>query len=104
MNRNDAKKIAVNITNEQLGDMLNAAKEGVTDWTKRSRINKGMTIGYSWNILAHDFDICRTYHNVIKTNMIWEFGDYLPNYLKPKKKEKRKLIKPAHQEPKFKKI
>ena len=57
MNKRDAKKVAQYITNEQLQEMFNAAKLGVKDWTKVSSVNKGMTKGTSWNILAKNFDI-----------------------------------------------
>lgn len=101
MNRRDAKLIAIKITNEQLNDMLNAAKEGISDWTQRSRVNKSLSLGYSWNILAANFDITGTYRDLNKINMIWEFGDYLSDGLKIPKKPKRVLNKPHHQEPKF---
>ena len=64
MNRNNAKKIAQTITNEQLKDMFDNAKIGVKDWTKVSCVNKGMTKGVSWNILAKNFDISYSYHIV----------------------------------------
>ena len=102
MNRRDAKLIAIKITNEQLRNMLNAAQEGISDWTQRSRVNKGLSLGYSWNILAAEFDVQRTYHNLHKINMIWDFGDFLPKGLKIPKKPKRGLNKPHHQEPNFK--
>lgn len=73
MNRTDSKKIAEKITNEQLLEMFNVAKTMIRDWTRISNVNKGMTKGVSWNILAKDFDVNATYHILAKTNQIMEF-------------------------------
>lgn len=100
MNRNYARKIAETITNEQILKMFETAKAKITDWTKVSNINKGMTKGVCWNILAKDFDITRTYHILAKTNMVREFGEFLPDEIKPKKKI-RQSQPPIHQEPQF---
>lgn len=79
MNKRSARKIAETITNDQLLEMFNRAKEGITDWTKTSSVNKGMTKGAAWNILAKDFDVSAKHHILVKTNMVREFGDYLPS-------------------------
>lgn len=100
MNRNYAKKIAENITNEQLQDMLNSAKNNIKDWTKVSNCNKGLTKGTAWNILAKDFNVLNNYSNLAKINMIREFGEYLPDELKIKKKP-RVYSNPIHQDPQF---
>lgn len=100
MNRPDAKKIAQIITSEQLLEMFNAAKIGVKDWTKVSTVNKGLTKGSAWNVLAQNFDVNVNHHIMAKINMIREFGEFLPEELKIKK-ENRKLPTPIHQEPKF---
>lgn len=96
MQRHIAKQIAKSITNEQLLQMFNNAKESIKDWTKVSNVNKGMTKGMAWNILAKDFDITKNYHILAKTNMVREFSEYLPEELKPKKKEKQNIT-PVHQ-------
>lgn len=96
MNRNEARKIAETITNEQLQAMFNTAKEMITDWTKVSDVNLGLTKGTSWNILAEDFDVNERYHIMEKTNMVREFGEFLPKELKPKK-----IFTPTHQAPRF---
>lgn len=101
MNRTDARKIAETITNQQLQDMFNLAKVGIKDWTKVSSVNKGLTKGTAWNILAKDFDVTHKHHILAKTNMIREFGEFLPKELKPQKKNKRTDINPVHQEPIF---
>jgi len=101
MNRRQSREIAENITNEQIKQMFNNAKAKITDWTKVSLVNKGMTKGVAWNILAKDFDLETKHHIVAKTNMVREFGEFLPNELKPKKKEKRLFTEPTHQDPIF---
>jgi len=100
MNRQDSKKIAETITNEQILEMFNSAKENIKDWVKVSNVNKGMTKGTSWNILAKNFDVTIKHHILAKINMIREFGEFLPEELKIKK-QKRILPTPIHQEPKF---
>jgi hypothetical protein len=101
MNRKDAKIIAETITNVDLALMFKLAKENIKDWTKVSSINKGLTKGTTWNILASNFDINHNYNTLVKVNMIREFGEFLPEYLKPKKVTKKINNTPLHQEPKF---
>jgi hypothetical protein len=102
MNKKDAKCIAEFITNEELAVMFENAKNNITDWTEVSKVNKGMTKGAAWNILASDFKVDKTYNNLAKVNMIREFGKFLPNDLKPVKKPKPTITKIVHQEPRFK--
>lgn len=101
MTRAEARKLAETITNEQINQMFDKAKVEIKDWTVVSKCNKGLTKGIAWNILAKDFDVEKTHHIMAKTNMVREFGDYLPEELKPKKKAKPFLPPPAHQEPIF---
>lgn len=101
MNRKNAKLIAETITNDQLQQMFENAKNNITDWTVVSNVNKGITKGVGWNILAKNFDINEKYHIMAKINMVREFGDYLPDELKPQKKIKQKSKPPIHQKPKF---
>ena len=101
MNRPDAKKIAETITNEQLLQIFILAKENIADWTKTSNVNKGLTKGTAWNILAKDFDVSNKYRNLAKINMIREFGEYLPKELKPVKDKHHPTNYPMHQEPKL---
>lgn len=102
MNRADSKKIAETISNEQLKDMFEKAKSLITDWTKVSNVNKGMTKGAAWNILASNFDVNEKYHKLAKYNMLREYGEYLPDELKPVKKVKITPSYIHHEEPKFK--
>ncbi len=102
MNKSDARKIAETITNIQLQEMFNSAKNNIIDWNVVSDVNKSITKGFGWNILAKDFDINTKYHILSKTNMIREFGDYLPEELKIKHNKKScNNIKPIHQNPIF---
>ena len=101
MNRYDAKTIAEDITNEQLKQMFDTAKAEIKNWEKVSNVNKSFSKGTAWNILVANFDINHNYHILAKINMIREFGEYLPNKLKPRKKEKRIEQKPVHQKPIF---
>lgn len=75
MNRTDARRIAETITNQQLKEMFDSAKENIKDWTTTSSVNKGFTKGLAWNILAANFDTNEEHHILAKTSMIREFGD-----------------------------
>ena len=101
MNRSDARKIAETITNAQIQQMFDNAKANIKDWVKVSNCNAGLTKGAAWNILAKDFDINHDYHILAKTNFVREFGEYLPNEIKPAKKKRKTLNTPVHQEPEF---
>jgi hypothetical protein len=102
MNKTDARIIAKTITNEQILEMFNNAKNSITEWTQVSTINFGITKGTAWNLLAYDFEVNRTYDILVKYNMIREFGDYLPEELKINKVKKAIKGPAYHQEPKFK--
>jgi hypothetical protein len=102
MNRNDARTLADIVTNEQLKQMFDNAKGGIKDWTKVSSCNIGFTKGVAWNILAKDFDVNCKYHIISKTNMIREFGEFLPSELKQKvTRQKKSFGKPVHHDPIF---
>jgi len=101
MNRSAARQIAGTITNQQIQQMFENAKAQISDWTVVSKVNKGMTKGTAWNILAAKFDVDAQHHILAKTNMVWEFGKYLPDDLKPPKKSKKPATIPVHEQPKF---
>lgn len=101
MNRTEERKIAEIITNDQIKEMFKSAKLGIKNWEKTSTVNKGLTKGLAWNILAKDFDININYHILAKTNMVREFSEYLPFELLPEKKKKRQINKVSHQSPDF---
>jgi hypothetical protein len=101
MNRKAAREIAETITPQQIKEMFDNAKENITDWTKVSVVNKGMSKGAAWNILAKDFDIETKHHILGKTNMVREFGEFLPDELKPKPKKKLPYENIIHQDPIF---
>jgi len=100
MNRNDARKIAEVITPDQLKQMFDNAKAQIRDWTEVSCVNNGLTKGVAWNILAKDFHPDTNYTVLAKTNMIREFGKYLPDELKVQH-WKRVKPSPMHQDPIF---
>jgi len=103
MNRRDARKIAEVITNEQIQEMFNNAKSNISDWAKVSNVNKGITKGTAWNILAKNFDITINHHILAKTNFVREFGDFLPEELNlnQNKSKIKQIIIPVHQDPMF---
>ena len=103
MNRTQARKLAETITNEEIKEMFDNAKNFITNWRAVSIVNKGMTKGVAWNVLAKDFTVSDYNHVLGKANMIREFGDFLPIHLQPIKKPKYKPSKPpVHQQPIFK--
>jgi hypothetical protein len=97
MNRNEARKLAETVSDEDIKQMFINAQTRITDWEQVSRVNKGMTKGAAFNILAKGGVAS---HILGRTNQIWEFGEFLPNYQKPVKKEKN-YPKPFHQDPSF---
>ena len=102
MNKTHAKIIAEIITFDQLQEMFNNAKENITNWTEISAVNRSMTKGTVWNILYHGVKPEVMHQSIALRNMIWEFGDHLPDELFIKnKKPKQKPIKVLHQEPIF---
>lgn len=102
MNKTDARKISETITNKELQAMFDRAKKEIIDWAVISNINKGLDKGTAWNILANKFDIDAEYSSLSKRNMIWEFGDYLSDNLKPVKKSRnRKDVNVHHEAPIF---
>ena len=101
MNRADAKRIAEVVTREQLAAMFARAKVGIADWTQRCPVNPAVSIGWTWNLMWPLFKKGdRLGYPVIK-NMVWAFGDYLDESLKPEKKTRRTLPVPHHQAPVF---
>jgi hypothetical protein len=105
MNKTDARRIAETITEEQLAQMFDNAKAAIIDWKQPSKVNPTMSLGVAWNIyypcLVKRMRPIVLPH--VKTNMVWLFGDYLPDDLKPDRKSNNR--KPAvdvfHQEPIF---
>lgn len=103
MNKADAKRIAETITNDQLAAMFERAKAEITDWEKVSAVNPGMTKGTAWNILSAALAASggARMRQLGVTNMIWEFGDFLDESLKPAKKKRQPAPEPYHQQPNF---
>jgi hypothetical protein len=102
MNRASAKKIAANITRDQLSEMMDRAKRGVRNWESVSSVNPYLTKGAAWNIFYPVLKSGRPMSMPAMVNMVWEFGDYLAEDLKPNKSERPKAaVTPHHEEPIF---
>ena len=103
MNKTAAKLIAETITREQLAQMFENAKASITDWKEPSKVNPSITLGAAWNMYYPALVKGMRLIPLVRKNMIWVFGDYLPDELKPPKKPSRKLsaINVFHQEPIF---
>lgn len=102
MNRSTAKEIAQKITNIELKQMFDNARANIKNWEERSIVNSSMSKGVAWNILAKDFKLNYPYITLAKTTMVREFGEYLPEALKPKKIKKKKYEgEIIHQDPIF---
>jgi hypothetical protein len=104
MNEDKAREIAEKITNAGLQEMFDNAKVRCVDWERRSNVNKSMSKGAAWDILAANFDINHNYNIIAKTDMVREFGEFIPKDASTAKlvasiKEKIQLV---HQSPKFK--
>jgi hypothetical protein len=103
MKRSLAKEIAEKISNEEIREMFVNAKNTITEWSKVSIVNKGMSKGCAWNILASDFKVEQTYNLLAKINMVREFGEYLPPHLKLQNNKTNKITQTiVCQEPNFK--
>lgn len=103
MNKKDAREIAETVSLEDLKQMFINAQNSIKDWTQVSNVNLGMSKGVAFNILSKGVNNCATsqeIHVLGKTNMLREFGEYLPNYQK-KVKVKKSYPAPTHQEPVF---
>lgn len=105
MNKRDAKQLADTITHEQLVDMFDRARNSITNWTTPSNANPSISLGAAWNMyypcLMQNMPPLKL--RLVRTNMLWVFGDYLDEALKPKKPDQRKAaaINVFHQEPVF---
>lgn len=105
MNRADAKRLAETITIEQLRAMFERAKASIKDWREPSKVNPSISMGAAWNIyypcVMTESRPIKLPH--VKMNMIWLFGDYLPDELKPDKKNncRKPAVDVFHQDPVF---
>lgn len=86
MNKKDAKIIAKTITFDQVFQMLDNAQKNVTNWREISRVNFGITKGMAWDLLAKPYKTDNDISDMSLYYLILEFGDYLPEDLKIKKK------------------
>lgn len=105
MNKQQASVFAEIVTLEDLKQMFRNAQKYIADWTVVSRVNKGMSKGAAYNILAFEpnhYSSIEEISKLAKINMIWEFGEYLPDYKKQVKKTRAGKTTVVHQDPKFK--
>lgn len=100
MNIFQSKKIACVITHEQLNQMFENAKKAEIEWRSCSVLNPTMTKGAVWNVLYPAFLNGPNRHASVG-NMVREFGEFLPEEIKPKKKPAPEKINPYHEEPIF---
>ena len=85
MNRSDAMRLAQELAPIHILEMIESAKDGITNWRQVSNNNKGMTKGTAWNILARTYDPDKDNKTIYLYNLIREFGDFLPDHLKAQK-------------------
>ncbi len=97
MDSKRAEHLSKKLTNLQILEMLKTARKEIVNWKVRSCVNRGITKGACWNILARDYDPHRRDNYLINKNLIWEFGDFLPKNIR----FENKLKEPFHQEPDF---
>jgi len=98
MNRTDAKKIAETINIKDLKFMVVNAYSSIKDWKQPSKVNKSMSVGTTFNVLTS----CEFKDNmslITKINLLREFGEFLPEDLKPVKVHKSINLTVTHQEP-----
>ena len=95
MTKTEAKKLANDVTLENIVKMFVTARTEIKDWTIPSKLNKGMSKGACFNILVQCLHV-DSYH--INVNQLFEFGDYYPDYDKTINK-KQKITNFMHQEP-----
>lgn len=101
MTPRNAKLIAETVTCDQLAAMFEKAKASIIDWTVASDINPGMSLGKTWNVMYPYFKSGDRLTPIVKKNMVWAFGDYLDESLKPVKKTRAPKPGVYHEPPIF---
>lgn len=107
MNKRLAKKLAETVTPEDLKKMFQNVQENFKEWQATSALNERATKGTIFNILTAGDDFEKSCASPqIRTNMIREFGDFLPPEVLPLKvpasKPQSTTRAQRHEEPKFK--
>jgi len=101
MQRCEARRLAETCKEEELIGMLARARVEIVDWRKPSRINPSLSRGAVFNIfIACDLKTNGAAFLMAKTNMIAEFGEYLPGYQPTKRRARRKADGLLHSDPK----
>lgn len=101
MNRRDAKRIAETVTHSQLSAMFENARLSISDWSVASSINPSLSLGAVWNIMYPTFRDSKTLWPIHTLNMVWAFGDYLDDSLKPARVKRRPKPAIRHEDPVF---
>ena len=101
MSPRNAKLIAETVTRDQLAAMFEKAKTSIPDWTVASDINPCMSLGKTWNVMYPLFMKGGRLSPIIRKNMVWAFGDYLDESLKPAKKVRAPKPDVYHEPPIF---
>lgn len=55
MNKREAKRLAEEnyLTEEMVKQTLLNAQNGIMDWTKANKLNKGLSLGYAFNLYSN---------------------------------------------------
>lgn len=80
IDRGLAESLACTCSDEKAIETLMRARIMVKDWKEKSSVNPGMSRGTFYNIVTAGI----TPANLVlhKKNIIWEFGEYMPDYEK----------------------
>jgi hypothetical protein len=104
LTKQKARELSKTITNDEIQQMLDTARNNITDWSKPSNSIIKASKGYAWNILGGNFDIKYEYTWDELYKLLLEYGEYIPAHLKqyyqPKEKVKKEK-KLLHEEPIF---
>lgn len=99
MRKTKARELAKTVSLDSLKTMLIEARKNFTAWSSPSSVNIGFSKGYSFNLFVKVMQEADESLNVIaKTNMIREFGTFLPGY-EPDKIEKCRRVEAVHTDP-----
>lgn len=103
MDKKSASEIATKTTIGQLESMLRVARATFKSWKAPSAVNKSLTKGYSfnvyWEMLMEYKEEEREVPFVGVRNMIHDFGDFLPDDVKPSGSSRSDYPDPWHQDP-----
>ena len=99
ISRKYARELAESSTNEEIIQMLKSAQKNVLEWRERSRVNKAMSRGFSFNLYSHGLNDDSDIHVLAKCNMCRDFGEYHLRFNPPQQKKNPPLPKLHHKDP-----